>query len=55
MWNQFIPGAFHAALYADGSPWYSQAMTSKASTPNEIESKFTQVYYAKGENHAVGS
>jgi len=55
MLDQFIPGVFQVALDADAIPGYSQAMTSKVSTPTDISIKFGAGFYAKGEDHAAGN
>ena len=55
MWNQFIPDAFQAGLYADGTSLFCRAMTSKASTKTEIDSKYGEYSRLKGEDHIAGS
>jgi len=54
MWDQFISNAFQTALRHDGNPYRTVAMSSKVSTPNQISSKFDQISYFKGEEHAAG-
>jgi len=54
MWDLFISKAFQTALRYDGDPHRQFAMSSKASNPNYIKSKFDEISYSKGEEHTAG-